>query len=127
MKINDPQIVSSVTAAFNAYEQALITNDVRALDRLFWQGSAVVRYGTTENLYGPDAIASFRRTRSSEGLNRRLTRTVVTTFGDEFATVWSEFVREGKEAIGRQAQVWVQFPEGWRVVAAHVSNMENLD
>lgn len=124
MRIDDPAVVAEVTAAFERYEQALTGNDVAVLDTLFWHDPRVVRYGAGENLYGYEEIAAFRRARPGKGLDRTLTRTVITTFGDAYATAWTEFTRAGTDRIGRQSQVWVKRPEGWRIVAAHVSHMD---
>lgn len=122
MKINDPVILAEVEAAFAEYETALTTNDVAALDRLFRQAPETLRYGATENLYGYDEIAAFRAARPSAGLERSLQRTVITSYGDDFATANTLFERASAPGkIGRQSQCWVRFPEGWRVVAAHVS------
>ena len=123
MEINDPATVAEATAAFERYETALVTNDVATLDELFWRSPHTLRYGVGENLYGSDAIAAFRAARPPSGLARRLARTVITTFGREMATANTEFYREGVERVGRQSQTWVRLPEGWRVVAAHVSLM----
>ena len=119
--INRPDVLREVREVFARYEQALVGNDTEALDALFWHSEAVVRYGATENLVGIEAIRAFRTARSSVGLARTLDRTVITTFGSDFATAMTEFRREGNERIGRQSQTWVRFAEGWRVVAAHVS------
>ena len=122
MEINRPEIVAEVTVAFARYEAALTSNDVATLDALFWDSAEVVRYGVAENLYGAGEIAGFRAARSPVGLSRRLSRTVITTFGRDFATASTLFHREtmpGK--LGRQMQSWARLPEGWRVVAAHVS------
>lgn len=122
MKVNDPAILAEVEAAFAAYETALTTNDVATLDSLFKDAPETLRYGVGENLYGYSEIAAFRSARSPVGLMRTLERTVITTYGDAFATASTLYRREsipGK--IGRQMQSWVRFPEGWRVVAAHVS------
>ncbi|MEM6971165.1 MAG: oxalurate catabolism protein HpxZ [Pseudomonadota bacterium] len=124
MKINDPNVLAEVKVAFEAYEQALTGNDVDTLDALFWHAPQVVRYGATECLYGHDEILAFRRARPSKGLDRRLTRTVITTFGADMATASTEFTRDGAARIGRQQQTWVRLAEGWRIVAAHVSLME---
>lgn len=122
MKINDPAILAEVEAAFAVYETALTTNDVATLDRLFRQAPETLRYGATENLYGYDEIAAFRAARPSAGLERSLQRTVITTYGDDYATANTLFERTSAPGkIGRQSQCWVRFPEGWRVVAAHVS------
>ena len=121
-----PDVVAEVTAVFEQYEKALIENDVETLDGLFWKDPRVVRYGASENLYGYDQIAEYRKTRPSAGLDRSLRNTVITAHGRDFATVWTEFSRPGVEQTGRQSQVWVRRPDGWRVVAAHVSFMIRL-
>lgn len=122
MKINDPAILAEVEAAFAEYEKALTTNDVEMLDRLFRNAPETLRYGVGENLYGYAEIAAFRAGRSPAGLMRKLERTSITTYGDDFATANTLFRRESMSGkIGRQSQSWVRFPEGWRVVAAHVS------
>ncbi len=121
MIINQPDVLSEVTAVFARYEKALVNNDVRELDLLFWDSDSTVRYGTAENLYGFSEIAAFRAARPSAGLNRDIVRSVITSFGEHFATTSIEFKRPGIH--GRQSQTWVRFPNGWRVVAAHVSLM----
>lgn len=122
--VNDPAVRAEVQAAFARYEDALVNNRVEVLDELFWRSPHTVRYGNGENLYGFDEIAAFRRSRSRHGLMRTLTRTVITTYGTDFATAMTEFRREGGTRTGRQSQSWVRLAEGWRIVAAHVSNME---
>jgi hypothetical protein len=122
MEINLPDIVVEVKAAFDRYEQALIANDLDTLNEMFRDDPRTIRYGMAENLYGYAEIMSFRAGRAPVGLARTLSRTVITTYGREFATASTLFERAttpGK--IGRQMQTWVKFPEGWRVVAAHVS------
>ena len=123
MIIDDPEILAEVTAAFAAYEDALMANDVPALDALFWASPEVVRYGVGENLYGQDEIAAFRKARPGGSPQRVLTRTAITTFGRDYATANTEFLREGSTRIGRQSHAWVRLPQGWRIVAAHVSMM----
>jgi len=120
-EINLPEVVAEVTAVFARYEDALVMNRVEVLDELFWASPATVRYGAGENLVGIDAIRAFRKSRPSAGLARTLARTVITTFGRDFATAMTEFHRDGKAKVGRQSQTWVRFAAGWRVVAAHVS------
>jgi hypothetical protein len=122
MEINIPSVVAEVTAAFLKYEAALVSNDVAGLDALFWDSPLTIRYGGGENLYGINEIRAFRAGRSAAGLMRGLERTVITTFGQDFATASTLFRRDtavGK--IGRQMQSWVRTQEGWRVVAASVS------
>ncbi|AUA58835.1 Protein of uncharacterised function (DUF3225) [Achromobacter spanius] len=123
MDINLPDVVAEVTTAFERYETALVTNDVEELDALFWNSPHTLRYGASENLYGYDAIREFRAGRSPQGLARRVLRTAITTYGNDFATTNIEFQREGSDRIGRQSQTWMRTPAGWRVVSAHVSLM----
>lgn len=126
LEIDIPEVKAEVEAAFAAYEKALTTNDVETLDRLFLEAPTTVRYGVGENLYGHGEIAAFRAARSPVGLDRTLERTLITTYGRDMATAWTLFRRPSLgEKIGRQSQVWMRTPEGWRVVAAHVSVMAN--
>ena len=114
--------LSEVYAAFAPYETAIIAQDVATLDAMFWASAETIRYGIAENLYGYDAIAAFRSARSPAGLARSLERTVITAYGRDFATASTLFRRDAaKGRVGRQMQSWVRMPEGWRVVAAHVS------
>lgn len=121
MEINRPDVVAEVTAAFERYEQALVSNDVATLDELFWQSPHTIRYGATENLYGYEAIAAFRANRPTADLSRTLSNTVITTYGRDFATANTEYRRTTSGKIGRQSQTWMRTPEGWRVACAHVS------
>jgi hypothetical protein len=122
MDIDLPDVKAEVEAAFAAYERALTTNDVETLDRLFVDSPRTIRYGMGENLYGYGEIAAFRAARPSAGLERALERTVITTYGRDMATAWTLFRRASMPGkVGRQSQVWMRTPEGWRVVAAHVS------
>lgn len=122
MEIDLPDVVAEVEAAFTRYETALVTNDVATLGALFRRDPRTLRYGIAENLYGHDEISAFRQARSPIGLQRTISRTVITTYGRDFAVASTLFNREtvpGK--IGRQMQTWVRFPDGWHIVAAHVS------
>ena len=121
MKINDRKIVAEVTQAFERYEKALVSNDVATLDEMFWNDANTIRYGVGENLYGYDAIKAFRAARSPLNLARKLEKTQITTFGDDFATANTLFVREGGTKLGRQSQTWMRTADGWKVVCAHVS------
>lgn len=122
MEINIPDVVAEVTAAFMRYETALTGNDVAVLDELFWDSPHTTRYGVTENLHGYDEIKAFRAGRPGAGLARTLLRTVVTTYGRDFATANTTFRRANSDRTGRQSQTWMRVPGvGWRVVSAHVS------
>lgn len=125
LDIDIPEVVAEVREAFEAYEKALVNNDVAKLDELFRDDPRTVRYGVTEVLYGYDAIKAFRAARSPVGLGRTLSKTSITTYGRDFATASTLYERPSAPGkIGRQMQTWVRFPEGWRVVAAHVSLMD---
>lgn len=122
MQIDLPDVKAEVEAAFAAYETALVTNDVATLEAIFWDDGRTIRYGVGENLYGMEAIRTFRRARSPVGVERRIGRTVITTFGRDFATACTLFWRDSAAGrVGRQSQSWARLPQGWRVVAAHVS------
>ena len=121
LQINLPDVLAEVTAQFDRYEKALVSNDVAVLDELFWNSPHTLRYGVTENLYGYDAIRAFRAARPGAGLQRELLKTVISTYGRDFATANVEFRRHGSALTGRQSQTWMRTPDGWRVVSAHVS------
>ena len=119
--INLPDVLAEVQAAFARYEDALANNKVEVLDELFWDSPHTLRYGATENLYGYDEIKAFRAGRPADGLQRELLRTVITTYGTDFATANVEFRRQSSPRTGRQSQTWMRTAQGWRVVSAHVS------
>ena len=123
-QVNLPDVLAEVEAVFERYERALVSNDVAVLDELFRPDPLTVRFGATENLWGHAEIAAFRAARPGTGLQRRIVRRVLQTFGRDFATASVTFVRDAEPGrIGRQQQTWVRTPCGWRVVAAHVSTM----
>jgi hypothetical protein len=120
MQINSPSVLAELQAVFDRYENAVIHNQINVLDELFWNDSLTIRYGVAENLYGYDAIQAFRASRS-KGVQRTLSHTVITTFGNDFATANTEYQLDGNVRQGRQSQTWMRQPEGWRIVSAHVS------
>ena len=125
MEVDRPEVVAEVCAAFERYEKALVSNDVEALDALFRADARTIRYGAAENLYGHAEIEAFRAARSPVGLMRTISNTVITTYGRDFAVASTLFHRDSMSGkVGRQMQTWVRFDEGWRVVAAHVSVIE---
>jgi hypothetical protein len=122
MEIDLPEVLAEVTAQFARYEKALVSNDVAVLDELFRNDPRTLRYGIAENLYGYEAIMAFRSARSPVGLMRRTDKTVITTYGRDTAVASTLFYRDNAPGrVGRQMQTWVRFPEGWKIVAAHVS------
>jgi hypothetical protein len=122
MEIDLPEVMADVKQAFERYEKALVSNDVPALNALFRDDARTIRYGGAEILYGYDEIKAFRAARSPVALGRTLSRTVITTYGQEFAIASTLYERPSAPGkVGRQMQTWVRFADGWRVVAAHVS------
>jgi len=123
MQINDPAIVAELAELYPLYEEALVTNDVETLTRMFWSSPYAIRLGAGENLYGIDEIEAFRKSRPAVNLARQPIRLEIVTFGKDFGSITLEFERTTATGIvrGRQSQVWVRLPEGWRIVSAHVS------
>jgi hypothetical protein len=123
VQTNILEIVAEVRAEFERYERALNANDVDVLDSCFWNDPRVIRYSLMDNAYGFEAIHASRLARPRSDITRKLTKTVITTFGRDLATANTEFQRLESGRRGRQTQTWVRMPEGWRVVSAHVSFM----
>ncbi len=121
MEINNPNTLIELTKQFERYQQALIENDVTVLNELFWDNPHTLRFGIGENLYGHGQIAAYRGTRDPKSVARVVGKTVITSYGQDAATTNIEFTRGGRK--GRQSQSWIRMPEGWRIVAAHVSFM----
>ena len=125
MKINIPEVVAELQALYPKYEAALMSNDAETLTKMFWASPQAMRFGIAENLYGIDEIEAFRKARPAVNLARTVRRLDIVAFGNDFGSVTLEFERvvNGRTISGRQSQVWVRFPEGWRIVSAHVSNL----
>jgi hypothetical protein len=125
MKINAPEVVAELQALYPKYEAALMANDAETLTKMFWASPHAMRFGITENLYGIDEIEAFRKARPAANLARTVRRLDIVAFGNDVGSVTLEFERvvNGRIISGRQSQVWVRFPEGWRIVSAHVSNL----
>lgn len=119
--INQPEIVAEVRAVFERYEAALLANDVPVLEELFWNSPLTVRYGVGENLHGWQEISAFRRGRKTGAFRRALSQTVITTYGRDFATANTQYLREGFDRIGRESKTLLRTSDGWRIVSAHVS------
>lgn len=122
-EIDIPEIVAEVRAAFDRYEGALRMGDLDTLAELFWDSELTLRYGPNGTLFGHAAIDGFRRARGARGIDRTLRNTAITAFGRDAATANTEAVAPGSAAVTRQSQTWVRMAEGWRIVAAHVSEL----
>jgi hypothetical protein len=122
MQVDLPDVLAEVSEQFARYEKALVNNDIAVLGELFRDDPRTLRYGISENLYGYGAISAFRAARPPAGLMRRIDKTVITSYGRDTAVASTLFYRDSTPGkVGRQMQTWVRFPEGWRIVAAHVS------
>jgi len=121
--INLPDVVAELRELYPRYEQALVSNDVDTLVAMFWFAPEVMRFGATENLYGQEELEAFRKSRPAVNLARTVRRLEIVSFGRDFGSITLEFERDASNGVvrGRQSQVWVRFPEGWRIVSAHVS------
>jgi hypothetical protein len=122
-EVDIPDVVAELTAAFEAYEKALVGNDIAGLNAMFWDNPRTVRFGTSdaERLYGHDAIAKFRISRGPIDQTRSLRNLRVTTYGRDFGTANVEFIPAGSDRVGRQTQTWLRTDMGWKIVSAHVS------
>jgi Protein of unknown function (DUF3225) len=122
-EVNLPEVVAELRELYPRYEHALVTNDVDTLVTMFWAAPEVMRFGVTENLYGHEELEAFRKARPSANLTRVVKRLDIVSFGRDFGSITLEFERDTPKGTirGRQSQVWVRFPHGWRIVSAHVS------
>lgn len=125
MTINDPATLAELHALYPRYEEALVSNDVDTLTAMFWNSPHAIRFGAGENLYGTDEIEAFRKSRPAINLARRTVRLEIVTFGTDYGSITLEFERDTPSGVtrGRQSQVWVRMPQGWRIVSAHVSTL----
>lgn len=125
MEVDRPDVVAEVKAAYDRYNNAVNSGTIRVLNDTFWNDARTIRYGQAENLYGYKEIEGFRATARRLDPPRTLSKTVVTTYGRDFAVASTLTYRANQPGkVGRQMQTWVRFPEGWRVVAAHVSTID---
>jgi Protein of unknown function (DUF3225) len=121
--VNNPKALAELTAAFEAYERALVGNDIAALNRMFWDSPLTLRYGTRERelLRSHADIAEFRRKRGAIDQRRTLRNTRIVTLGNDFGVANTEYIPAGSDKIGRQSQTWMRTADGWKIVCAHVS------
>lgn len=123
-QVNLPDVVAEMTENFARYEQAIVTNDIETLNSFFWDSPLTLRYGADKNQYGITEIAAYRGARPPVDLARELRKTIITTFGRDFATANTEFYRDSMAGPGRQSQTWLRTETGWKIVSAHVSVMQ---
>lgn len=105
--------------AFWAYEDALMSNDTVALDRLFAPGPETLRGDAAGLLVGHDEISAFRASRGGAP-PRRIIEVQVRPITDNAAVIVAitELLTGGR---GLQTQLWQHGPAGWQVTVAQVS------
>lgn len=119
MEIDRPDVIAEVSAAFEAYERALVADDVDVVVGFF--APRALRYGIADQQNGVEEQAAWRRAQGGLPPGRRLKDTDIRTYGLSTAVVTTLFGYPGRDVLGRQSQTWVRLPEGWRIVHAHVS------
>ena len=125
MAIDLPEIVAEVKAAYDRYNDAVNSGNIAILNSTFRDDPRTIRYGQAENLYGYKEIEGFRAAARPLNPPRTLSKTVITTYGRDYAVASTLTYRANDPGrVGRQMQTWVRFPDGWRVVAAHVSTID---
>jgi ketosteroid isomerase-like protein len=119
VEIDRPDVIAEVTAAFEAYERALVSNDVEAVLGFF--AGRALRFGIADQQAGLEEQARWRRAQPALPAGRRLKDTTILSYGRDVAVVTTLFGYPGSDVLGRQSQTWVRLPAGWRIVTAHVS------
>jgi 1-carboxybiuret hydrolase subunit AtzH-like protein len=119
VEIDRPDVIAEVSAAFEAYEHALVSNDVDGILGFF--APRALRYGIADQQTGIEEQAEWRRAQGGLPPGRRLKDTEIQAYGVSTAIVTTLFGYPGRDVLGRQSQTWVRLPEGWRIVHAHVS------
>lgn len=125
-EVNLPEIVAEVRSNFERYNEAIQSGDTQALNGFFWNSPNTVRFGNGEHLFGYEAISTFRTgVWKGGGAPRKLEGLQVTTLGRDYGLTWALFKKpDGAGPTSRQSQTWARFPEGWRIIAAHVSAVD---
>ena len=126
--MTDATIPADLREAFDAYERAIVANDLDALDAFFAPGDDTLRGDTAGLLVGHDAISGFRALRG--GVPPREIAEVHyrplagggeagSTDGDVALLVSVSACRGGGR--GLQTQVWQRIDGRWLITAAHVT------
>jgi len=127
MVIADPAVIAEARAVSDRYERAIAENDAAVLDASFWADPRTVRFGTTEILYGIEAIRAFRAS-VARYAPRAIRKVHITAFGADIACTHLEYERTDTGLIGRETKIMARIPgQGWRVVSAHVSLLAGTD
>ncbi|MCK6066337.1 DUF3225 domain-containing protein [Microbacterium sp. EYE_512] len=115
----DAAIPDDLRAAFEAYERAVVENDLDVLDASFAPGPDVLRGDGAGLLVGHDAIRAFRSRRG--GVARRTIDSIqYRPLGEDTALLVS-VSRYAGGGSGLQTQVWQRIDGRWLITAAHVT------
>ena len=117
------KVASEVRAVFDAYEAALVRHDNATLANFFWDSPHTIRYGVGEHSHGIESIRAYRADAAPVHPQRELRETTVIAYSADSASACTQFLAPDTTLIGRQSQMWIRFPEGWKIVSAHVSNV----
>ncbi len=123
--MHSPSSVSaSLLESFWAYDDALLSNDLESMGRLFAPGPETLRGDGRRLLVGHEAIATFRARRQTLP-TRQVTALHVRPIDPDGALVMAETAEradDGTLAHGLQTQLWQRAHSGqWRIAAAHVT------
>jgi ketosteroid isomerase-like protein len=119
VEIDRSDVIAEVGAAFEAYERALVANDVEAMLG-FFAGHAL-RFGVADQQAGLGEQRRWREDQPPLPAGRHLKDTEIHAYGGDAAVVTTLFGYPGSDVLGRQSQTWVRLADGWRIVHAHVS------
>jgi hypothetical protein len=118
--IDDPTVLAEVGAAFQAYERALMRNDVDAINGFFWADARTTRYGIADRQHGHAELQAFRAATPAPSFSRSLHGLRISSFGPDLAVAQVEFVRSDTTLRGFQSQTWARLapgPGGWPMSA----------
>lgn len=118
---SDAPIPDELLETFWRYERALMADDVPTLDSLFEDSPYTLRGDAGGLLISHHAIAAFRRGRGGAP-RRRVDSVHIRVLSPDLATIIA-VLRPAAGGRGQQTQVWRRGPDGWRVLAAHVSGV----
>ena len=121
--MTDPRVSGAVPPdlleAFEAYERAIMANDLDALDSAFAPGEGTMRGDAAGLLVGHEAISAFRGVRGGVP-PRVIERIEYRALGADVALLVSVSRFDGG-GRGLQTQVWERIDGRWLITAAHVT------
>ena len=97
LEIDLPEVVAEVKVAYDRYNEAINSGNIAVLNGTFRNDPRTIRYGQAENLYGYNEIGAFRAAARPLDPPRTLSKTMITTYGRDFA-VASTLTHRAKSA-----------------------------